>query len=163
MIHVQCHSQGEMGVDTCTVSVRIFCAHGANTVLPRTAHTDSSNTIVGTKITQPKDGTVQSSVVARLIYRAYTPCTVPHAVSVLVKPWLVPSQALYQRWPFFDPSSMHRGTFTLALYRIHKPHPNCHMKMNEQWRKQEKKSRQVQDIKTRTKINIHACKTRNLT
>ena len=83
-------SQEKMGVNTCTVRARKFRAYGANTVTARIAPTVSSNTVVGTKFTRPKHGTVQSSVVVRLTCRICGPYTVPHTVSVLVKPCIGP-------------------------------------------------------------------------
>ena len=87
-------TQEKMGVNTCTVRARKFRAHGANTVTARIAPTVSSNTVVGTKLTRPKHGTVQSSVVVRLTYRICGPYTVPHTVLVLVKPCIGPSKAV---------------------------------------------------------------------
>ena len=62
-------TQEKMGGDTYTVSARMSREHDANMVILWTAQTDSSNTVVGTKFTRPKDGTIQSSVFARLTYR----------------------------------------------------------------------------------------------
>ena len=83
-----------MGVNTCTVRALKFRAHGANMVTARIALTVLSNTVVGTKIIRPKDGTVQFSVIVRLTYRVCRPCTVPHTMSVLVKPCIGPSKAV---------------------------------------------------------------------
>ena len=47
---------GKKGGDTYIVSARMSHKHDANMVILQTAQTDSSNTVVGTKFTRPKDG-----------------------------------------------------------------------------------------------------------